>query len=158
MEAPPPPELAQYIDVGFNSITSNLQAIISPEKFPTTSTMPPYSMVFVSRGNQSAAFNGHFPQIVGLASNRVSEAGAIRLVGFSKACSERISLCLNIARASSIAVRRDAPGAQALQNLVSQTVPEIEIPWHKEAKAVEYRKTKINSTEATVGAKRVKKG
>ncbi|KOS18905.1 hypothetical protein ESCO_001221 [Escovopsis weberi] len=162
----PKPELDSSIDVGFNSITRNLQAQASSpasssptDAGPDVAAAPPYSMVFVARGNQSSAFHCHFPHMVGAASQRSPAGEKTRLVGFSRPCSERLSSVLGVPRVSSVAVKRTAPGAQALLAFVEQKVAPVRVSWMGEGEGggtVEYCPTQISSTETTVGAKRVR--
>lgn len=156
---PPKPEICDKIDIGFNSITRRLQeatASNSAHISEARSNKPPYSMVFVSRGDQTAAFNSHFPQMVASASVEAAPNDKIRLVGFSKACSDRLSATLGIARVSSLAVESEAPGAEALLDFVRKNVSPVQVSWLSEAQDGRYRATKINTIETTVGAKRVK--
>ncbi|PHH77272.1 hypothetical protein CDD80_754 [Ophiocordyceps camponoti-rufipedis] len=106
---------------------------------------PPYAMVFVARGSQSAAFNCHFPKMVGVACKDCPPDERTRLVGFSKPCSDRLSSCLGIARVSSVALRRDAPGAAALWDLVRRKVAPIDMAWLDDAVGAEHRATKADS-------------
>lgn len=118
----------------------------------------PHTMIFVARGDQSPAFNAHFPRMVGAASKNNPSDDKIRLVGFSKACSDRLSTCLGVARVSSIAVRHGAPGADALLRAVKGAVKPVDIGWLEGERDPSYLTTKINSIETTVGTKRVKQG
>lgn len=160
---PPPPELGRYVDVGLASITRGLQQAAAhgnPARAKTRggkgatggggAGIVPYTVVFVARSGQSSAFHCHFPQMVAVA----SESSPARLVGFSKACEDRLSECLGIPRASSVALRADAPQSQALLDFVRQKVAPVEIPWLREAATAGYQETKINTIEAPIGRKR----
>ncbi|KJZ76087.1 hypothetical protein HIM_04543 [Hirsutella minnesotensis 3608] len=155
---PPKPELCASIDVGFNVIARRLGELSSASQEPTPeqSTKKPYSMVFVARGNQSPAFNCHFPKMVAAASRGTPQANGIRLIGFSKPCSERLSSCLGIAHVSSMALTHDAPGAGALWEFVQKTVPSVDMSWLREVNEVRYRDVSIDSAETVMGSKRVK--
>ena len=113
-------------------------------------------MVFVTRGNQASTFNCHFPQMIGAASKHLSSDEQIRLVGFSKPCSERLSTCLGVPRVSSLAIIKDAPGARALHNFVMKTVAPVEASWLNGSADAQYLAPKINAIETTVGPKRVR--
>ncbi|RGP80245.1 rnase subunit pop3 [Fusarium longipes] len=155
--APPMPELEANVDVGFNSITRNLQSWSSKNAESTEhESTRQYSMVFIARGNQTSAFNCHFPQMVGTASRNLPEDDQIRLVGFSKPCSERLSGCLGVPRVSSIAIVKDAPGAGALQEFITKTVAPVEIPWLNASSSTQYLAPKINAIETTVGPRRAR--
>ncbi|OAQ95087.1 RNase p and RNase mrp subunit [Purpureocillium lilacinum] len=162
--APQKPELSAHVDVGFNSITRKLEETSkeTPKARGDTSAQAtgdakrPYSMIFVARGNQSSAFNCHFPRMVGAATRASPSEERTRLVGFSKPCSERLSAVLGVARVSSVAVMRDAPGAEALWAFVQKTVSPVDTSWLEESKASAYRPTQIGSTETIVGAKKAK--
>ncbi|RDA84267.1 hypothetical protein CP532_1993 [Ophiocordyceps camponoti-leonardi (nom. inval.)] len=147
---PPRPELCDKVDVGFNSITRTLQDL-SPD-----ASRQPYAMVFVARGNQSAAFNCHFPKMVGVKSKDCPPDERTRLVGFSRSCSDRLSSSLGIARVSSVALSRDAPGAAPLWDLVRRKVAPVDMAWLDDAMGAGYRATNIVSINTVIGSKRVK--
>lgn len=154
---PPLPVISSSVDVGFNSITRKLESWSSSHGNQRTETSTPiYSMIFVARGNQASAFNCHFPQMVGVASNTLSPENKIRLVGFSKPCSDRLSGALGLPRVSSVAIIQDAPGAEALQELVRKTVGPVDMKWMDDSKNERFLPTKIKAVETTVGSKRVK--
>ncbi|KAK5989045.1 hypothetical protein PT974_10543 [Cladobotryum mycophilum] len=156
----PKHEIEDSVDVGFNSITRNLETHAAASQESTDmvdeEVKKAYSMVFVARGNQSSAFNCHFPQMVGMASKNLSQVEKTRLIGFSKPCSDRLSSTLGLPRVSSIAVRCDAPGADALLTFVRKNVAPIDVPWVDGNMDIQYQTTQINSIETTVGTKRVK--
>lgn len=156
---PPKPDLCDKVDVGFNSITKTLQesaANKNSEIADGSTKQPPYTMVFVSRGEQTSAFNNHFPQMIAMASRSAASNEEIRLVGFSKSCSERLSSSLGIARVSSLAIASKAPEAQALLDFVRKTVSPVRVAWLAEVEDNVYRKTNIKYVETTVGPKRIK--
>ncbi|KAL7788280.1 hypothetical protein V8C37DRAFT_238085 [Trichoderma ceciliae] len=154
--APPSPELSASVDVGFNYITKNL-GFISKSSEEVNHPPKDYSMIFVARGSQSPAFNHHFPQLVAAASRNLPEKEKIRLVGFSKPCSERIGSTLSISRVSSIAISRHAPGAEALLAVVESIVAPVDSCWLNEIPgAATYKTTQIASVETTIGTKRMK--
>lgn len=148
---PPKPELCAKLDVGFSSISRTLQMPSSDGGHQ------PYAMVFVARGSQSAAFNCHFPKMVGVACKDSPPDEKTRLVGFSKPCSDRLSSCLSIARVSSVALRRDAPGAAALWDLVRRKVAPIDMAWLDDAVGAEHRATKFVSVDTPIGNKKTRK-
>lgn len=160
VDAPAKPDIASQIDVGFNSVTSHLQSRPSngteDKGTPEKPSKNPYSMVFVCRGNQTAAFNTHFPQMVAAASPNADSDQATRLVGFSKPCSERLSESLGIARVSCIAIQAGASGTGTLWDLVKQSTKPVQCEWLSEARDLKYRPTQIVSVDAKVGPKKVK--
>ncbi|KAK0385829.1 hypothetical protein NLU13_7006 [Sarocladium strictum] len=154
---PPEPPIMSHVDIGFNTITKSLQNQSQPRissEFDTK-LQRRYSVVFVTRGDQSQAFNCHFPQMVGAATRSLPDMDKTRLVGFSRACSERLSLALGIPRVSSVALVADAPGATALEEMVRCTVPGIVVPWLA-APPEEYLPTTINAIQTTVGNKKTR--
>ncbi|KAL6821121.1 hypothetical protein J3E69DRAFT_48521 [Trichoderma sp. SZMC 28015] len=152
---PPRPELSASVDVGFNSITQNLGLHTSPPD-ESNKSHKDYSMIFVARGSQSQAFNQHFPQLIAAASRNLPDKEKIRLVGFSKPCSERLGSVLGIPRVSSVAVSRHAPGADALFAVVQDLVAPVDSPWLNETPSTTYKPTQIGSVETTIGTKREK--
>ncbi|KFA63509.1 hypothetical protein S40285_00337 [Stachybotrys chlorohalonatus IBT 40285] len=149
---PNPPEMAAKVDVGFNKITRVLQEASSTGR----EAQRAYSMVFVARGNQSPAFNCHFPVMVGAASKSLPPDRQTRLVGFSKPCSERLSSCLGIARVSAVAIVSDEPVAAALWSFVQKAAAPVQMPWPAEAQEAAYKATQIKSFQTPVGTKRAR--
>jgi ribonuclease P/MRP protein subunit POP3 len=115
----------------------------------------PYSVVFVARSGQSSAFHCHFPQMVALAAQSQPADRAVRLVGFSKACEDRLSAALGIPRASSIGLREDAPQAKGLVDFVREHVAPVEVAWlGKEAPSGKFLETRIDAVPTKVGVKK----
>ena len=154
LDPPPKPEPFSCVDVGFNCITRTLQAQSGEKNKPTDQRR--YSMVFVSRGNQTAAFNTLFPQMIATSARDLMPDNKTRLVGFSKPCSDKLSSSLGLARVSSVAIAVDAPGFEALWELVKETVKPVQSNWLSEAESTEYLPTQIKSIETTVGPKKAK--
>lgn len=96
--------------------------------------------------------------MVAVASKDLSPESKIRLVGISKPCSERLSLCLGVPRVSSVAILKDAPGSGALQNLVQKVVSPVDAAWLDPTNELRYLTTNINAIETTVGPKKTKTG
>ncbi|KAK8149002.1 hypothetical protein G3M48_008479 [Beauveria asiatica] len=157
VDLPAKPETASQVDVGFNSITRGLQDANNEQNADgVVKKGQGYSMVFVCRGNQSAAFNCHFPQMVAASSADAQPGHATRLIGFSKPCSSRLSSCLSLARVSAVAVKSDAAGSCALWDLVKKSVKPVQCEWLDEARSLKYRQTQIVSLEISVGSKKTK--
>ncbi|KAL2164469.1 hypothetical protein VTH06DRAFT_3685 [Thermothelomyces fergusii] len=157
--APPPPELAAHVDVGLSVISRTLQAMSgregsNGEGVEHKSSTRPYSVVFVARAGQSSAFHCHFPQMVALAAQSQPPDRAVRLVGLSKACEDRLSTALGIPRVSSIGLREDAPQAKGLIEYVREHVEPVEIAWLREARAGRFLETKIDAVPTKIGAKK----
>lgn len=155
----PKPELVDYVDVGFNAITRGLETMSSGTQaiHAGQSSENSYNMIFVSRGTQSAAFNCHFPKVVGVASRMCASTEDIKLVGFSKSCSDRLAENLGIARVSSLAIKKDAPGAQALWTFVSGHVASVDIAWLDNTRSIQYKPTQIAAVETKIGPKKIKR-
>ena len=166
--APPVPELASHVDVGLSKISRSLQVISGKGKpaVPPGGTSSkvgaadaggdsrPYAVVFVARSGQSSAFHCHFPQIVALAARAQSSGNPIRLVGFSKACEDRLSAALGIPRVSSVALREDAPLAKGLVDYVRERVAPVEVSWLRETQSGKFLETKIDGVPTKVGTKK----
>ncbi len=114
----------------------------------------PYAVVFVARSGQSSAFHCHFPQIVARASQSRPTDSPIRLVGFSKACEDRLSAALGIPRVSSVALREDAPHSKGLVDFVREHVAPIEVSWLREVQSGNFLETKIDGVPTKVGTKK----
>lgn len=162
------PELVSHVDLGLSKISRTLQAMSSkgkpgpsPKEVPFKQEEPdssadsrPYAVVFVARSGQSSAFHCHFPQMVALAAQSQTTDKATRLVGFSKACEDRLSAALGIPRVSSIALREDAPQAKGLVDFVREHVAPIEVTWLREAQSFKFLETKIDAVPTKVGTKK----
>ncbi|KAG8161773.1 hypothetical protein KVR01_008760 [Diaporthe batatas] len=159
---PPPPAVVDSLDVGLTNITRHLAACSSKAedgqgRDGVKDPAPTYSVVFVVRSATPSTFSSHLPQMVAAASGQMDEP--ICLVGFSKSCEERLSTCLGIPRVSSVALRAGESGQlKALVEFVRKRVAPVEARWMEDASKGQFRKTKINSIQAPVGAKRQKKG
>lgn len=157
---PPPPELAESVDIGLPSITRSLQETISrqsqlgPESDSESHRRRPYAVIFIARSGYAPAFTSHFPEMVAAASRALPSAFAIRLVGYSKPCADRLRASLGIPRASAVGIRQDAPMSKALVDYVQDCVQPITIPWLQEAETAEYRRTCIASEEKMVPIQR----
>lgn len=157
-----------YLDVGLAKISRSLEKLSVPptpdaplgnrDHAPQTrfagSDPGPYAVVFVARSGQCPAFHSHFPQMVAAASRSLPAGQSIRLVGFSKACEDRLSSCLGIPRTSCIALRESPHLAKGIIDFVRGHVPVVEVPWLQEARDAQFLETKINACETTVGTKR----
>ncbi|KAI0165881.1 hypothetical protein GGR57DRAFT_139986 [Xylariaceae sp. FL1272] len=155
---PPVPELQRYVDVGLSSITRSLQKASSetanPQEAASPKDNPPspsYSLIFVARSGQPNALSNHLPQMVAVASKKDPTQQPTRLVGFSKACEDRLVASLGLPRVSCVGLRVNAPNSQPLIEFARQQVPMIQVPWLEEAKRAEHRETKISILEATIG-------
>ncbi|ATY63268.1 hypothetical protein A9K55_008415 [Cordyceps militaris] len=156
VDPPAKPDIASHVDVGFSAITRGFQDVNDAKEDGGTKGKQKYDMVFVCRGNQAAAFNSHFPQMVAASCRESQPDRATRLVGFSKPCSDRLSSCLGIARASSVAIRSDAKGSSVLWDLVRKAVEPVRCEWLEEARSLQYRPSQIISVETSVGPKKSK--
>lgn len=163
---PPAPELTSYVDAGLSAVTRSLEnaaakgrslvitARSGNEAADEECDVLSYSVIFIARSGQPSILNSHLPQMVAVASATHPSKPPIRLVGLSRACEDRLSECLGIPRVSCIGIREDAPNSKALVDFARQHVPTIEVPWLEEAQKAEYKETKINTIQTTIGAKK----
>lgn len=165
---PPSPEVASCVDVGLSNITRNLQLNASssaletePKESQDASTPKPqvsYSVIFVSRSGPPSALISHLPQMVAVASKSQQLAEPTRLVGFSKACEERLSSCMGIPRVTSVGLRvGEMAQLKAVVDFVRERVSAVDVPWLEHATKGTYRETKINTIQAPIGKRRKKK-
>lgn len=152
------PAIWNQVDVGFNAINQKLQGLDPDTKSSLPGEKPqlPYSMVFVSRGDQSSSFNSHYPRLVAAATRRCQSDRDIRLVGFSASASRKIAARLSLPRVSAIAFHTNTLEFYSLWDLVKRKVSPVSIPWLGEVKELEYRPTNIKHVETSVGAKKTK--
>jgi ribonuclease P/MRP protein subunit POP3 len=94
--------------------------------------------------------------MVSLAAASQSPDEAVRLVGFSRACEERLSAALGIPRVSSIALREGAPQAKGLVDFVREHVAPIELAWLREARSGRFLETRIDAVPTKVGTKKLR--
>jgi ribonuclease P/MRP protein subunit POP3 len=92
--------------------------------------------------------------MVALAAQSQSPEKAVRLVGLSKACEDRLSTALGIPRVSSIALREDAPQAKGLIDFVREHVAPVRISWLQEARSAKFLETKIDAVPTRIGNKK----
>lgn len=157
--APPAPELAVHVDVGLSKISRTLQHMSAKkDRVGQTpeDTATQYSVVFVARSGHSSAFHCHFPQMIALAARSQPPEKAVRLVGFSKSCEERLSAALGIPRASSIGLREDAPQAKGLVDFVREHVAPVRVPWLDEAGSAKFLETNIDAVPTRIGSKKLR--
>lgn len=65
---------------------------------------------------------------------------------------------MGIPRVTSLAIRLDRTAqSKALVDFVQKRVPPVSVPWLEEAGQVEFRETRINTSQAPIGRKRQKK-
>jgi ribonuclease P/MRP protein subunit POP3 len=169
------PELAAHVDVGLSQISRALQAMSGEDKdkagpspadalskpggadpSASNSNNRPYSVVFVARSGQSSAFHCHFPQMVATSALSQPADQTVRLVGFSKACEDRLSAALGIPRVSSVGLREDAPQAKGLVDFVRQHVAPVDVSWLREAQSAKFLATKIDAVATKVGSKKLR--
>ncbi|KAH8673878.1 hypothetical protein BX600DRAFT_509107 [Xylariales sp. PMI_506] len=163
---PPTPEIAFSVDIGLSKVSRSLQkAAAKPGDDMSGSGLAStvcedkvknrtYAAIFVARPGQPSILNSHLPQMIALASAANPEDVPIRLVGFSKACQDRLSEVLGIPRVSCIGLHDDAPGSKSLIDFTRKHVPLVEVQWLKDAVNPEYQETKINTLETIIGSKK----
>ncbi|KAI1326374.1 hypothetical protein F5Y16DRAFT_375091 [Xylariaceae sp. FL0255] len=164
LPVPPVPDLQSRVDIGLSSVTRGLQKMVadgndtakSPEDEQSTNSTaagPCYSLIFVPRSAQPTTLSSHLPQMVAVASKAHPSRTPPRLVGFSKACEDRLSEALGIPRVSCIGLHDDALNAKPLVDFARAHVPIVEVPWLEEASRGEYRDTKIDRFNTVIGTK-----
>jgi ribonuclease P/MRP protein subunit POP3 len=163
---PPAPDLTSYVDVGLSAVTRSLESATAKGRGLALTANPGnyaadeecdlryYSTIFIARSGQPSILNSHLPQMIAVASATHPSKVPIRLVGLSKACEDRLSECLGVPRVSCVGIREGAPNSKALVDFALQHVPMIEVPWLEEAQRAEYKETKINTSQTTIGAKK----
>ncbi|KAI1265199.1 hypothetical protein F5Y18DRAFT_427323 [Xylariaceae sp. FL1019] len=157
LPTPPVPELQAFVDIGLSSITRSLQKVSSEAGNPQGDDVsenrisPLYSLIFVARSGQPNALSSHLAQMVAVGSIKDPNQPPTRLVGFSKACEDRLAASLGLPRVSCVGIRVNAPNSQPLIEFTRQHVPIIRVSWLEEARRAEHRETKVNILETTIG-------
>jgi ribonuclease P/MRP protein subunit POP3 len=166
---PPAPEVGSFVDIGLSTVTRSLQASAardgtSAQAGDSDVVMSDgardgqiYSAVFVARAGYPNVLSNHLPQMVAVASASHSSSPPTRLVGLSKACQDRLSDALGIPRVSCIGLREGASNSKALLDYTREHVPVTVGAWLREAHDADYKDTKINTIETTVGTSKQKR-
>jgi len=147
--APPsPPELINFLKIGFNSSQRHLETLaqktVAPshmeEGTPTLlqTTFKSLSALFVDRSDQAPILYEHLPLLITTTSLNSPTRPAIRLVSLPKGSSARLSAALHIPRVSMIGLLADAPNALPLVNYVTEHVPTLEVPWLEDVQTGRY--------------------
>ena len=177
IDRPAPPEIADYLTIGFNNTTRILEALaekVSPHKlqsqtrtsaqakrkrdnldvsFTGVPTIPRALVaVFISRVDQPSILSSHLPLLVATASLALPSSPAIRLVDLPKGAGIKLSTALNIPRASIIGLLEGAPHSAPLVGPIRKLVRPVEIPWLQDAMAATYLPVSIKATETTAPA------
>jgi len=183
---PPPPAIADSMVVGLSSITRILEtssqeprpeeptnsatvsdpATEEPEEPVSSDTAPlrkptqkhgHFAAIFVLRSSQPPILHAHLPMLIATASLAHPSRPPTRLVQLPKGSDARICAALGLPRVSFLGLLEEAePQARPLVELVRDCVPEIEVPWLKEARDPTYKPLKVNviETSAPVATKK----
>ena len=106
-----------------------------------------FSAIFVTRSSQPTILHAHLPQLVATASLAYPESSVTRLVQLPKGSDARVCEALGLPRVSFIGVLEGAPNSKSLVEVIRDFVPEIDIPWLQETKALKYLPVNINVIE-----------
>lgn len=109
--------------------------------------------VFVARADQQPILHAHLPLLIKAASFANPSKPPIRLVSLPTRAEQKLIAALEVPRVGMIGLLDQAPGADALLELVRAKVSPLEIPWLQEAMAGHYMPVEIRSTETTAPAK-----
>ncbi|KAI9815551.1 MAG: hypothetical protein M1827_002685 [Pycnora praestabilis] len=170
--APPPPEIASQVTIGFNTTTRYLETLarqsvpktlprhLQPLKTSTSiddgeiSNTPMEQLkllaaVFLPRGAQPPILHSHLPLLTATASLSNPSSPKIRLVTLPKNAEARLAATLSLPRVGLLGLMKDASHAEPLIEYVQQNVGAVEVPWLEEVTAGEYLPVKINALETT---------
>ena len=166
------PGISSQVTIGFNSTTRYLEdlahkstsiAIEPPaellHKFPTDidtaqvtssggefASPEPLAAVFVPQSDHSSELFAHFPLLIRAGSHRQTSSSATRLVILPRDAEGKLSSALQIPRVGVVGLKRGAPMASELLELVRTRVPSIEVPWFEQAIAGTYLPLNIKQT------------
>jgi ribonuclease P/MRP protein subunit POP3 len=153
-QKPKPPSLPKDASSSSHDAPDASEITEQPPAKPTTpnpsssaSPTPSFSAIFVLRSIQPAILHAHLPQLIATASLARPSSPATRLVQLPRGSDERVCQALGLPRASFIGLVEGAPHAGSLVELIRRRVPEIEVPWLKEATDLTYLPVKINAIE-----------
>ncbi|KAL2064044.1 hypothetical protein VTL71DRAFT_4538 [Oculimacula yallundae] len=112
-------------------------------------TLKHFAAIFVPRSSQPPILHAHLPQLIATASLAHSSLPSTRIVQLPKGCDARLCDALGLPRVSFIGLLEGAPHSKALMELVREHVPEIDVPWLREAGEKRYLKVKINAVQTS---------
>jgi ribonuclease P/MRP protein subunit POP3 len=111
-----------------------------------------FSTIFVWRSSQPTILHAHLPQLVVTASLAYPKSPTTRLVQLPKGSDTRVCEALGLPRVSFIGVLEGAPQSKSLVDFIRDCVPEVDIPWLQETKALKYLPVQINTIETSAPA------
>jgi ribonuclease P/MRP protein subunit POP3 len=176
--SPFPPDIANHILVGINSITRHLETLTAknaPSTTPVAASKSreeelghgarrPLSMVIVTNPKPAQSIaHAHLPTLVHLSVLRPSSTTSssaptptvTRLISLATSTDARLASKLHIPRLGALAIVEGAPGANALEEFVREKVGLAECKWIGEALKAEWRGASIK--EAIVEVKNIGK-
>ena len=169
MSAPAPPEVQDYLTVGFNTTTRYLElfaqhpspstdeldksgAVValksSARPFDDPANLKPLAAVFVSRSGQPPVLYSHLPLLTKTASLAVPSSPSTRIISLPEEAEDRLKAALGIPRVGVVGLIDGAPNASSLIELIRQNVPELKVPWLQEAVKGTYLAVKINAIQS----------
>ncbi|KAF6234586.1 hypothetical protein HO173_007212 [Letharia columbiana] len=171
------PEIHDHLTVGFNTTTRYLERLaqkVSPstdkDEIPGTvvametsarpclnpANIKPLAAVFVPRSGQPPVLYSHLPLLTKAASLAVPSSPSTRIISLPEGTEAQLKTVLGIPRVGMVGLIDGAPDASSLIELIRQNVPELEVPWFREAVKGAYLAVKINTvrTGAPLNPKR----
>ncbi|KAG4442489.1 hypothetical protein IFR05_001989 [Cadophora sp. M221] len=113
----------------------------------TPPTTHHFTAIFVPRSSQPPILHSHLPQLIATASLAHPSLPATRLVQLPKGCDARLCDALGLPRVSFIGILEGAPHSKALLEFAREHVPEIDVPWLREAREEKYLSVKVNAIQ-----------
>lgn len=89
----------------------------------------------------------HIPLLVATASLASPSSAPIGLITLPKGAEARLSVALALPRVGFVGLMNGAPHAAPLVEYVREHIPNVEVPWLKEAVAANYLPMKVNAVQ-----------
>lgn len=176
-EVPETPAIQQHLTIGFNSTTKHLESLAQASAPQNTQNQEPKSSnvgnpiadpsdpdkpeaivaIFVPGSDQPSILYSHLPLLIKTASLASPSSPAPRLVSLPKGAEERLSAALSIPRAGLIGLMEGAPNTDSFIEFIRQQVPEVEVPWLREAAAGAYLPVNIKTIQTSAPASQKKR-
>lgn len=160
LSAPPMPELAHHITVGFNTTIHRLQDlarrpvlpdIAAPGAEENSDPIKKVAAVFVSVATLPSLLTSSIPSLVAAASTRHHPGSPIRLVSLPREAEKRLAEALFQPRVGFVSLLQDAPGGKALIDMAREKLSQVELPWMKSFAKGEYTPVSIYTTSSRPG-------
>ena len=151
------PDINCFLKVGFNSTTRHLEELArrsaslkdEPGSGNPSVQLKTLAVVFIPSFEKPSIMYSHLPLLAKTASQASPSMSATRVVILPKGAEERLSAALAIPRVGLVGLLNEAPNAASMVEFIRYIVPDIAIPWFKEAAEGVYLPVAIKEVQKT---------